>query len=250
MALAARQFMHLAVIIPTYNEERYLPDTVARIREAGERFQSLSGDNTLEIIVVDNASDDRTAEVAAQLGCLVARETEHNIGNVRNAGAREANGDVLVFVDADTLVPPETLTLIAARMQDPGCIGGAVDVRHEPAKRLIRYYLFVWRMIGLATRMAQGATQFCRREDFVALGGYDERQFMGEDVDFYWRMRRRAKQTSRRVAFIDEVQVRPSPRRFDQWPIWKSLLLTNPLFILLFRRTQGVWTGWYKERPE
>jgi hypothetical protein len=63
-------------------------------------------------------------------------------------------------------------------------------------------------------------------------------------------MRRRAKQTSRRVAFIDEVQVRPSPRRFDQWPIWKTLLLTNPLFILLFRRTQGVWTGWYKERPE
>jgi hypothetical protein len=98
--------------------------------------------------------------------------------------------------------------------------------------------------------MAQGATQFCRKSAFHELGGYDESLFMGEDVDFYWKMKRLAKKTSGSVAYVDEVRVIPSPRRFDQWPIWKTLVMTNPLFILLFRKTKNAWSGWYKRRPE
>jgi glycosyltransferase involved in cell wall biosynthesis len=242
--------MRISVIIPAYNEERYLSQTLSRIRAAGEHFQSLADSNSFEVIVVDNDSNDRTGELAAGLGCRVVTEKEHNIGTVRNAGARQAGGDVFVFVDADTLVPPQIFELIARRMADPNCIGGAVDVCHRPAGRLIRCYLLAWRVIGLATRMAQGAMQFCRADDFRALAGYDQRLFMGEDVDFYWRMRRRARETLGHVAFIDEAQVIPSPRRFDQWPAWKTLVMTNPLFILPFRKTKSVWSGWYERRPE
>jgi hypothetical protein len=97
--------------------------------------------------------------------------------------------------------------------------------------------------------MAQGAAQFCRRESFLALGGYDETIYMGEDVDFYWRMRRAARRGGRRVCYITDMRVIPSPRRFDRWSIWKTLLWTNPLLIALLRRRKGAWRGWYEDVP-
>src|ERR1700716_2208556 len=76
-----------------------------------------------------------------------------------------------------------------------------------PNNRSIRAYLRLWRMLGRATGMAQGATQFCLRDTFTSLGGYDESLFMGEDVDFYGRMRRHAQHVGGRVRFIDELKV-------------------------------------------
>jgi len=93
--------------------------------------------------------------------------------------------------------------------------------------------------------IAMCATQFCRRELFFELNGYDENLFMGEDVDFYWRLNRMAKRQSAKALLIDEVRVLPSTRRFDQWPLWRTLVWTNPLIVLLFRRSATCWKGWY-----
>ena len=134
-------------------------------------------------------------------------------------------------------------------MDDPNCIGGAVDVHHRPSKKLIRCYLAAWRWLGILTGMAQGATQFCRKSEFHKLGGYDENVFMGEDVEFYWKMKRCAKKVSGYVAYINEMRVTPSPRRFDQWSIWKTLAMTNPIFILFFRKTKRARSDWYEKRP-
>ena len=242
--------MHLSVIIPAYNEERYLPDTVSRILEAGHYYRDIRPSSAIEVIVVDNDSDDRTSDLARQQGCRVVEEKEHNIGRVRNTGAGEADGDVLVFIDADTLVPVDVFALIANRMDDPNCLGGAVDVYHKPLKKIVRYYLYFWRLLGLLTGMAQGATQFWRKSAFHEMGGYDESLFMGEDVEFYWKMKRYAKKASGYVIYIDEARVIPSPRRFDQWPLWKTFIMTNPLFILFFKRTKKAWSGWYEKRPK
>jgi GT2 family glycosyltransferase len=124
-----------------------------------------------------------------------------------------------------------------------------VDVHHRPAKRTVRAYLQLWRIIGKLLGMAQGATQFYRRDVFQALQGYDETLFMGEDVDLYWRLQRDAKRHNARIAFIDDIQVVPATRRFDQWPLWRTLLWTNPLIILMFRRNKTFWRGWYREAP-
>jgi hypothetical protein len=97
--------------------------------------------------------------------------------------------------------------------------------------------------------MAQGATQFCRRDSFMALKGYDETLFMGEDVDFYWRLRRFATPQNARVVFIKDLKVVPSTRRFDQWQLWRILLWTNPLVVLMFRRRKSCWEGWYRAAP-
>ncbi len=240
--------MLISVVIPAFNEEGYLGETLASLNRAkaclqGERsFQA-------EIIVVDNDSDDSTADVARALGATVARETQHNVAKVRNTGAKLCNGDVLVFIDADTIVPDKLLSRIVEAMSDATCFGGAVDPDYRPMKLTVKAYLQFWRVLGKLIGMAQGATQFCRRDLFFALNGYDETLFMGEDVDFYWRLKRIAKRQNGSVVFIEDLRVVPSTRRFDQWRLWRTLIWTNPLFILLFRRRRTCWHGWYKAAP-
>ena len=240
--------MLLSIVIPAFNEAAYLGETLASLSRA-QAFLQQEEDIQAEIIVVDNNSDDSTADVARTMGAIVTSERHHNVAKVRNSGAQVTRGDVFVFVDADTLVPATLLARIAQTMSDANCFGGAVDTDHRPRKLEVRVYLQFWRIIGRALGMAQGATQFCRRDIFFALNGYDETLFMGEDVDFYWRLKKFATQQNGRVAFIDDLKVVPSARRFDQWSIWRTLLWTNPVLVFLLRRSKTGWKGWYKTAP-
>jgi len=201
-----------------------------------------------EVVVVDNGSVDGTARVASDHGARVVASGARGIGAVRNAGARAAAGDVLVFLDADVAIPEELLERIAAAMEDPSCLGGAPDTDYRPRRAVMRVYLRLWRVLALVLRMAQGTAQFCRREAFEALGGYDEAILMGEDVDFVWRLRRLARRRGARVVMLRDVRVLPSARRYDAWPLWRVLILTNPVFIALFRRRAAAWRGWYGPR--
>jgi glycosyltransferase involved in cell wall biosynthesis len=232
-----------SVIIPACNEENYLGQTLASIAAA----RAFASELQVEVIVVDNASSDRTASIAASAGATVVEEPVRNIALARNKGAAASVGAWLVFIDADTIVPEHLLQRIATLLQDPGCIGGAADAIHNSNRMIVRLYLQVWRVIGLVGGLAQGAVQFCRRESFEAAAGYDESLWMGEDVDFYLRIKKLAKRNHQRVQFMRDVRVQPSPRRFDHWSVWEILLRTNPLFILLFRRRRGAWKGWYDQ---
>jgi glycosyltransferase involved in cell wall biosynthesis len=240
--------MTISVVIPAYNEERFLPQTLERVHQAVKRLDAAPG-RVIEVIVVDNASSDRTAEIALASGARVVPVPEHNIARVRNAGAGAASGELLIFLDADTLVPETVLSRIVQVMDDPSCLGGAVDTDYQPARLLMRAYLRMWRLIGLSFGMAQGALQFCRRDAFSALGGYDETIYMGEDVDFYWRLGKLAKSRGQHVKLIRDVRVAPSCRRFDQWPTVRTLIKTNPFYITLFRKRRSAWGGWYSDVP-
>lgn len=240
--------MTISVIVPAYNEERYLGETLKSIQRATEMLLEKDSVPT-EIIVVDNESTDYTSDVALSFGASVVKETKRNIATVRNAGARAAKGDVLVFIDADTIMPAELLWRINQLMASSVCFGGAVDTDYRPAKPMVKIYLPLWRILGKLAGMAQGATQFCRREVFVSLAGYDESIYMGEDVDFHWRLNQFAKRQNGHVCFIEDVQVVPSTRRFDQWSFWRTLICTNPFYILAFRRRERAWRGWYRVIP-
>jgi len=240
--------MLISIVIPAFNEEGYLGETLASLNRA-KTFLQGEGGLPAEIIVVDNDSDDSTADVARALSATVAREKQHNVAKVRNSGAKLSSGDVLVFVDADTVVPDKLLSRIVEAMSDEYCFGGAVDPDYRPMKLTVKIYLKFWRILGRLTGMAQGATQFCRRDLFLALNGYDETLFMGEDVDFHWRLKRIAKRQNGSVVFIEDLRVVPSTRRFDQWRLWRTMVWTNPLFILLFRRRRTCWHDWYKGAP-
>lgn len=238
----------LTVIIPAFNEEGSIGRTLRHV-EGAKGYLQVRSDVAVEVIMVDNGSSDTTARVAAAAGARVVHESERNIARARNVGARAAHGQILVFLDADTTFPEGLLWRVVDEMADPRCLGGAADTEYKPASQVIHAYLQLWRWLGKLTKMAQGAAQFCRREVFEQLGGYDETLFMGEDVDFHWRLRRLAKKRGLRAVLLNDVRVIPSCRRFDQWPLWRTLIWTNPLVILAFRRRNQFWDGWYSSPP-
>ena len=178
----------------------------------------------------------RRAAVARERGARTVHEPIQG-GARANTGARQAQTDVLV--------PLNLLDVIHPAMSDPACGGGAVDIDYWPRSLPMRLYLHGWRILARLTGMAQGATQFCRRCVFERVGGYDEKAWIGEDVDFYRGLKKFAKVNRRKVQSIRSPLVRPSCRRFDRWPMWRVLIWTNPLFISLFRRWKKVWSGWY-----
>lgn len=229
----------VSVIIPAFNEEAYLPATLAALQAASTRVRC-------EVIVVDNESTDRTAKIAERNGAVVLTESVHNIARVRNTGAAAAGGDVLVFIDADTIIPEELLASIAQSMQDDRVVGGAVAVDYTPFERpWMRWYVRGWGFWSRFFNMKQGAAQFCRRETFRQLGGYDERIYMGEDIHFYWRMARHAKRGGARLRFIDRPRVITSSRRFEKMGAWKTLVLTHPVVIWLTWKRRTMWRDWY-----
>ncbi len=234
--------MKISIVIPAYNEEKYLPATLEKI---GAALAIINCDS--EVIVVDNESTDETRQIAKSFGAKVFSETEHNIARVRNTGAKNSTGDVLIFVDADTLVPETLFQIIADSMKNEKCFGGAGAVDYESFERQwMKYYLLGWKFWGSLFNMKQGAAQFCRKAIFDELHGYDETVYMGEDVMFYWRLSKFAKQKDGRLLFIENPKVTTSARRFDRMSVWKTLLLTHPLFILLTSRRKRFWKDWYE----
>jgi len=234
----------LSVIIPAYNEEQYLPRTLERISKA------LSiADCRSEIIVVNNDSQDGTKRVAEALGAKVVLEKVHNISKVRNFGVSQSTGEVLIFIDADTLVPDALFQEIAAVMKDQKCFGGAVAVDYgELERKWMRLYLLGGKFWTTVFNMKQGPAQFCRRSVLDKLGGYDQTIFMGEDVEFYWRLSKFARSSGGYLHFIQQPKVVTSGRRFDKMSLSKTLLLTNPVFIRLGWRKKSYWKDWY-EKP-
>lgn len=234
--------MKVSVIIPAYNEEQCLPKTLERIGKA----LSIAA-CPFEIIVVDNDSQDGTKQIAEAFGAKVFLEREHNIARVRNTGAENATGEVFVFIDADTLVPDSLFQKITAAMEDERCFGGAVAVDYEDFERnWMSFYLLGWAFWGKLFNMAQGAAQFCRKSVFEGLGGYDQTIFLGEDVEFYWRLSGFAKRSNGHLHFIEQPKVISSARRFDKMSLWKTFLLTHPIFIRLTWRRKFFWKDWYE----
>ncbi len=95
-----------SLVIPAYNEEQYLPRLLDSIDIARDRYRQ--GRDAIEVIVANNASTDRTAEIATARGCSVVFVEKRAIAAARNGGARFARGEILAFIDADSAIHPET----------------------------------------------------------------------------------------------------------------------------------------------
>jgi glycosyltransferase involved in cell wall biosynthesis len=231
----------LSIVIPAYNEEKCLPATLESVRAA------LGNIPSAEIIVVDNESTDATREIAANFGANVVDESVHNIARVRNTGAAKARGDILIFIDADTLVPSTLFKKMIELNSDETVLGGSVDVRYEPVptQAWMRLYMFTFQNVGRLLKWRQGAAQFCRTSVFRELGGYDETIYVGEDIEFHWRLARLARRSGGRVVFIEDATVSTSPRRFERLGLVRSLFFTHPVVVFLGWRTRFIWKYWY-----
>ncbi len=167
----------LSFIVPAHNEEHELPAMLAALRTAAD-----ASGREYEIIVVDDASTDATAEIARSAGAQVVPVALRQIAAVRNAGARVARGDMFLFVDADTHITPTHVTG-AAEVLEAGAAGGSARVKLDrEVPRWARIYFQVFSTVYFAANLGVGAFIFARRDTFEAAGGFDEQYFAGEEA--------------------------------------------------------------------
>ena len=233
--------MRLSIIIPAYNEEKYLPATLDAI--------NADKPDDAEVIVVDNVSTDSTREVAEARGTTVVTETEHNIGKVRNTGAASAKGGVLVFIDADSIVRPGIFEKIIEATNDTKCFGGAAAVEYEPIlnRTLISWFVKLYPILGNWMKMRGGALQYCRADVFRDLDGFDSTIYVGEDIDFGWRLDRHARDREAHTTFIDQPKVLTSSRRWNRMGFVRLMFFTHPIVVLTAWRIRWFWKDWYDD---
>ncbi|MBA2242959.1 MAG: glycosyltransferase [Chthoniobacterales bacterium] len=167
----------LSFIVPAHNEEHELPETLRAIRHAAEGCA-----HSYEVIVVDDASTDATAEIAKRFGAKVVPVCRRQIAAARNAGARVASGEILFFVDADTHITPGHVASGVEALAS-GCSGGSARVAVDRELPVwARLFLRVFCTLYFAAGLGVGAFIFTRRRSFEAAGGFDEQYFAGEEV--------------------------------------------------------------------
>jgi glycosyltransferase involved in cell wall biosynthesis len=169
----------LSFVVPAYNEELELPSAIAAIRRAAAQARQ-----SYEIIVVDDASTDATAQIAADAAARVLSIDRRHIAAARNAGARVARGDILFFVDADTQIHPSHAVEAIAAL-NAGYSGGSARILTGGVIPFwARIFIKIFCALYFANNLGVGAFLFTTRKNFDAVGGFDEQFFVGEEIYF------------------------------------------------------------------
>jgi glycosyltransferase involved in cell wall biosynthesis len=179
--------MDYSVVVPAYNEEQLLPRTLEALRTAMAGVHGFRG----ELLVVDNNSSDRTAEVAAAHGARVVFEGINQISRARNRGAESARGQFLLFVDADTKVCTELIQAALTELASGrACGGGARVTSSDSTDPDVRRTMDLWNRLAQRMHWAAGAFVFCRREAWQAVGGFSLQVYASEEIWFSRAVRR------------------------------------------------------------
>ena len=206
----------ISVIVPTLNEQDHLPATLKGVT-------LVPGD---DLIVVDGGSTDQTVAIAQQFTAQVLHSRRGRAVQM-NRGAQHAQGDILLFLHADTLLPAAGLEAVRWALQD-GAVGGAFRLAILPPTPALR--LVAWGT-NLRARFGQlpygDQALFMRRQVFEALGGYDDIPFM-EDVRMVQALRTRGRLT------ILPQAVRTSGRRWQRDGVLYTTVRNTLLITLYF----------------
>ena len=231
----------ISFIVPAYNEERLLGATLDALRAA-----ALATGEPYELIVADDGSTDRTAAIAAQHGAIAVSVAHRQIAATRNSGARKANGDWLIFVDADTLVS-EAVVRSAVEALRSGAVGGGAAVEFDGtvplyARLLLPVLVWSFRWAGLAA----GCFLFCTRHAFAAVGGFDEAFYGAEELVMSRALKRHGRFVVLRQAVITSGRKLRTHSVREMLAILARLALRGPGAV---KQRQGM-DLWYAERRE
>lgn len=233
----------VSIVIPAHDEALTLPATLTALREV----LAATGREG-EILVVDNASSDNTAETARAHGATVVFEPHRQISRARNVGAREARGAYLFFVDADTRPPAPLLERTMAEFDAGACGGGALIAFDEAPNALYRRGVGLWNAMSRRLHWGAGCFVFARRDAFEAVGGFDERYYAGDEVTLSRRLRRWGGTRQRPFIIIEDPPVITSARKAQWYTPTQHLVMLLLAFVPFALRSRRLMWFWY-HRP-
>jgi glycosyltransferase involved in cell wall biosynthesis len=206
----AKNTLLVSVIIPTLNEQKYVEHTLKSIKN-----QDYEG--KFEIIIADGGSRDKTLQIARKYADRVITAGKRGIGAGRNAGASAAKGEILIFVDADTIPIYNTFSEVVKAFKNRKIVGVAVPIIPITSKmRDFALYLgfnqFMKNSIKLDRPNIVGSFCAYRRQNFEKIGGFDESLHTLEDFEFSERISKLGK-----IVLAENTLVLTSTRRIAAW---------------------------------
>ncbi len=218
----------ITIVIPTLDEEKHLPNLLRSLEQQTYR--------DFEVVVADADSQDRTREIAARHGCRVVRGGP--VAKGRNAGARQARGEYILFLDADVTVAPTFLEDLLLQVREKRLEVASGFITPGSRKFLDKAMVAISNLWQFAIQLfyphASGFYIWARKALHEKINGFDEELFLTEDHDY---VRRAAHQGKFR--YLWQPRVKFSVRRFDREGrlrlIWKFLVLE---IYMLFNRVQ------------
>lgn len=203
--------MIISVVVPAFNEERGLAESLRSVKHAMTTFDE-AGWRT-ELIVCDNNSTDRTPEIARDTGAIVVFEPVNQISRARNAGAAVAQGDWIVFVDADSHPTRELFEDVVDAIRRGRCLAGGSTLRFEHADRVVTFAGGCWNSISRVMRWAAGSFIFCEASVFREVGGFSLELYATEEIDLFRRLKRIARRTGRTIEILHRHPLLTSARK-------------------------------------
>lgn len=213
----------VSVIIPAYNEEKLIVRALQSIED--QEFDPAE----LEVIVVDNASTDKTTQVCESYYCLngmphrLLKEPYLSSGKARNTGAKKARGEVLLFLDADSILGSNSIERVYQWYKTGHLMG---TIRIEPdtssitANGFFRLFHFGKNLFNIAANLG-----FCDRLLFEELGGFKTELKQCEDLEFYQRVKSVLKKRGLPWCVVGDAPIYTSTRRMDRFPFKLGYLI-------------------------
>jgi glycosyltransferase involved in cell wall biosynthesis len=240
--------LRISVVIPAFNEEKLIAASLVSIRDAMVAFTNKGW--ATELIVCDNNSTDRTAELARAAGATVVFEPINQIARARNCGAAAASGDWLVFVDADSHPSRELFADVATTIESGTCIFGGVTVKMEGRHHLANAFTGLWNIVSRIGKYAAGSFIFCEAAAFRRVGGFDNQLFASEEVDLSQRLKVLARANGKRAVILHRHPILTSSRKLQLYSSREllRLLLRAILTPRRFIRSREACHAWYDGR--
>ncbi|MEL6555145.1 MAG: TIGR04283 family arsenosugar biosynthesis glycosyltransferase [Cyanobacteria bacterium J06621_11] len=215
--------LSVSIIIPALNES----DCLAR----SLRCLTTLDPSVLEVIVVDGGSCDDTVAIAQKFGATTIMATQARRSLQMNLGAQQARGDILCFLHCDTIVPDDAIAVVTQTLANPKiACGGFISIMrgktttcwltsvHNTLKTYYAPLLFhPWLFFFRGLRILFGdQVMFCRRQDFLAVGGFDSTLEIMEEADLCIKLSKRG-----RISQVNRI-VESSDRRVAKWGAVKA----------------------------
>lgn len=231
----------ISFVVPAYNEAQLIAATLDAIHSAAADIAQ-----PCEIIVADDGSTDDTAAIARAHGARVVPCTHRQIACVRNTGARAATGDILIFVDADTII---SAALVRASLDAlaRGAVGGGATL-HVEGRLPWWGPAVVWLVSAnmRAMRWAAGCYVFCTRTAFEAAGGFDEQLFATEEIAFSRALKRIGRVVILREPVVTSGRKLRTHALRDFLPVWGGVFRHGTAAL----RQRERLSLWYGERRD